>query len=115
MWPMMGKELHQSSKVYRETFDRCCDHLEKAHGYTGARQFLTEPDITKYTAVEGVCGLAAVQISLVAMLKEAGLEWEGMFGHSAGETAMGYFLYFFFSSLTNAWLFLLAESPCSPS
>mmetsp|Transcript_18751 Transcript_18751/g.46867 ORF Transcript_18751/g.46867 Transcript_18751/m.46867 type:complete len:2716 (+) Transcript_18751:643-8790(+) len=90
MWPMMGKELHQSSKVYRETFDRCCDHLEKAHGYTGARQFLTEPDITKYTAVEGVCGLAAVQISLVAMLKEAGLEWEGMFGHSAGETAMGY-------------------------
>ncbi|CAD7955255.1 unnamed protein product [Amoebophrya sp. A120] len=90
MWPLMGKDLYENSKIYRETFDKCCEHLHKEHNYDKLKQFLTEPDVTKYTAVEGVCGLAAVQISLIEVLRRAGLQWDGMFGHSAGETAMGY-------------------------
>ncbi|CAD7949012.1 unnamed protein product [Amoebophrya sp. A25] len=90
MWPLMGKELYDTSAIYKRTFDRCAQYLKEKYGYDKLFQFLTEADPAKYSAKEGVCGLAAIQIAMVDMLKFAGVEWEGMFGHSAGETAMGY-------------------------
>ena len=65
----------------------------------------TDPALAKgdplknFTAIDGVTGLAAVQICLVELLRkevfgEEGYEKEiaGFIGHSAGETAQGYFV-----------------------
>lgn len=96
MWPGMGKDLYKSSPIYRSMWDRCHAHLVKKFSYTGLGKFLEEnPEkpglkITDYIATDGVCGLAALQMGLVDLLDSVNIKYAGMFGHSAGETALGY-------------------------
>ncbi len=52
---------------------------------------ISDPDTSHvFTAAHGDMGLAAMQIGLVEMVRAAGLTWDGVVGHSAGETACGY-------------------------
>lgn len=98
MWPTMGKQLYERSPIYRKVYDRCNEYLKKHHDCDSLEKVLAgvaPPE--SYTAIDGVCGLAAVQICLIELLKHmfgSKEEFErrvgGYIGHSAGETAMGY-------------------------
>ena len=98
MWPTMGKQLYEQSPIYRKVYDRCDDYLKKRHNCDSLEKVLAGiAPAESYTAIDGVCGLAAVQICLIELLKhmfgsreELERRVGGYIGHSAGETAMGY-------------------------
>lgn len=106
MWPRMGLDLYHNSTTYKATMDRSHKYLKSKHGYSGLEKyfFVATPgneaeekkmaeycSIECYDAVDGVCGLTALQCALVDVLKQkAGVEFAGMLGHSAGEIACGY-------------------------
>lgn len=76
--------------VFRQTIDRCIA-AGRALGVDLEQVLISDPDPSHvFTAAHGDMGLAAMQIGLVEMVRAAGLTWDGVVGHSAGETACGY-------------------------
>ena len=98
MYPTMGKQLYEQSPIFRQYYDRCDKYLKARHNCDSLEKLLAGvAPLNSYTAIDGVTGLAAVQIGLVEMLRHlfgSKEEFErrvvGYVGHSAGETAMGY-------------------------
>ncbi|MFI0975922.1 type I polyketide synthase [Streptomyces sp. NPDC021093] len=105
-WLGMGRELLESSAVFRGTMTACSDAVREEVGWsvldvlTGGTDEL--PGAESGGALGGESGadfggvevvqpvLWAMEVSLAALLRESGLEPDLCLGHSMGETAAAY-------------------------
>ncbi|KAF5663828.1 polyketide synthase [Fusarium heterosporum] len=95
-WPAMGRELIQSSPVFRRTLEECEAVLarlpEKDRPQWSLLGELTADDSTSRIA-EAVISqplCTAIQLALMNLLTEAGVRFDAVVGHSSGEIAATY-------------------------
>ncbi len=87
-WPGMGKALLEIEPC-REALARCGEALCDT-GIDLTRLLTSADDEALRDVTSMLVGLTAVQVALVDLLRAAGLEPEGLVGHSLGEIACGY-------------------------
>lgn len=90
-WLGMAKSLYDASAVFHQALDRCIQ-VGRSVGVDLAPLLIDTKDSVadSFSPAHGDMGLAAVQISLVEMMRHAGIKCAGTIGHSAGETVCGY-------------------------
>uniref|UniRef100_A0A0A9Y7D5 Fatty acid synthase n=1 Tax=Lygus hesperus TaxID=30085 RepID=A0A0A9Y7D5_LYGHE len=87
-WPKMGKALLQLP-VFARAVQRCHEVLVPKG--IDLLDILTNEDPKVFDSIlNSFVGIAAVQIGLVDVLREVGIEPDGMIGHSVGELGCGY-------------------------
>ncbi|KAM6245512.1 fatty acid synthase [Porphyrio hochstetteri] len=87
-WKGMGLSLKKLD-VFWQSILRS-DEALKGTGLKVSELLLQADDNTFDETIHAFVGLAAVQIALIDMLKAAGLQPDGIVGHSVGELACGY-------------------------
>ncbi|EOB07192.1 Fatty acid synthase, partial [Anas platyrhynchos] len=87
-WKGMGLSLMKLD-VFRQSIMRS-DEALKNTGLKVSDLLLQADDNTFDETVNAFVGVAAVQIAQIDMLKAAGLQPDGILGHSVGEVACGY-------------------------
>lgn len=89
-WSGMGKDLWSDPQypTFRSTIEAACEGLDLGDNITADKLF-TEGTVWMESKWSGL-GITLVQLGLTAMLKEAGVEPDYIFGHSVGEVACGY-------------------------
>ncbi|NXN91414.1 FAS synthase, partial [Rhinopomastus cyanomelas] len=87
-WKGMGVSLMQLD-VFRQSILRS-DKALKNTGLKVSDLLLHADESTFDDTVHAFIGLAAIQIAQIDMLKAAGLQPDGILGHSVGEVACGY-------------------------
>ena len=105
-WNGMGRQLYRHNALFRVTIDDACVGLPLHTRYTdtAAAYSRNDPEPTAVTSIgqlfEGGdlwmdrhwsgLGITLVQIGLTAVLRDAGVVPDYIFGHSVGEVACGY-------------------------
>ncbi|WZH49426.1 putative PKS-NRPS protein [Fusarium acuminatum] len=95
-WPSMGRELIQSSPVFRRTIQECETVLaelpEKDRPEWSLVKELTADACTSRIAEAAISQplCTAVQLALVNLLAEAGIKFDAVVGHSSGEIGATY-------------------------
>ncbi|KAF4988362.1 hypothetical protein FGRMN_9809 [Fusarium graminum] len=95
-WPAMGRELIQSSLVFRRVLEECeavlADLPEKDRPQWSLLKELTADDSTSRIdeAVISQPLCTAIQLALINLLKQAGVRFDAVVGHSSGEIAATY-------------------------
>ncbi|KAF3691435.1 Fatty acid synthase [Channa argus] len=87
-WAGMGRSLMQLPE-FRESILRS-DAALKDTGLVVSRLLIEADDATFEDTVHAFVGLAAIQIALIDLLTQFGLQPDGIIGHSVGELACGY-------------------------
>lgn len=87
-WPGMGSEL-MALPVFAKAIDECHDYLLPFG--VNLKNVITSFDPTVLEdSVNSFIGIMAIQIGMVDVLRELGIEPDGMIGHSLGETGCAY-------------------------
>lgn len=90
-WWGMGRELLQSSPVFREAIERCDAHFEKLSGWSLVAAMLADESDSKMNRTEvSQPTNFALQVGLAALWASWGIEPDAVIGHSAGEVASIY-------------------------
>uniref|UniRef100_A0A1A8NNF5 Fatty acid synthase n=2 Tax=Nothobranchius TaxID=28779 RepID=A0A1A8NNF5_9TELE len=87
-WAGMGRSLMQLP-YFKDSILRS-DAALKDTGLTVSSLLLEADDATFEDTIHAFVGLAAIQIALIDLLTELGLQPDGIIGHSVGELACGY-------------------------
>lgn len=90
-WPGMARQLYQHEPVFRHEIDRVEQALFPLTGWSlTAVMFATgQPELIMETEYAQPA-IFAVQIGLVALMQQRGIQVAAMTGHSAGEVAASY-------------------------
>lgn len=93
-WPGMGASLYQRSYSFRHTIDNLEDVLQRtadAPTWSLSEELLAVGDKSRISSSEFSQPLCiALQIGLVNLLRESGVTFSGVIGHSSGEIAAAY-------------------------
>src|SRR6266404_2253642 len=87
-WTSMAKGLMQVD-IFSRSIHRSADIL-KPYGIDLFHLVLSEDDQALETTVAPFVSIAAVQIGLVDIIRELGIEPDGIVGHSVGELGCAY-------------------------
>ncbi|MFC5825025.1 SDR family NAD(P)-dependent oxidoreductase [Nonomuraea insulae] len=87
-WPGMGADLLERDPVFRSAVEAADRALTPLLGWSVVREMTLPPEQWRLSATEVAQPLLfAVQVGLVATLREAGIEPGAVLGHSVGEVA----------------------------
>lgn len=93
-WPRMGARLMESSPAFRYTIqqlDESLAHLPDAPPWSLADELLAHEDISRVYAADIAQPLTtALQIGLLGLLRDSGINPTAVAGHSSGEIAAAY-------------------------
>ncbi|OTB16775.1 hypothetical protein K445DRAFT_366105 [Daldinia sp. EC12] len=93
-WPTMGKELFNTSSVFRESINRMqtsLDELPDGPEWSLAEQLVASPEesrVHEAAISQPLC--TAIQIALVDVLLAIGISFSAIVGHSSGEVGAAY-------------------------
>ncbi|KAB5530404.1 hypothetical protein GE09DRAFT_1252605 [Coniochaeta sp. 2T2.1] len=95
-WATMGKGLYDASDIFRRTMDQMQHSLDTLpKGERPAWSLIDELSAEKHTSRVGMAAISqplctALQVSLVNVLRAAGIEFAAVVGHSSGEIGAAY-------------------------
>eukprot|EP00884_Botryococcus_braunii_P002848 jgi/Botrbrau1/12564/Bobra.0169s0099.1 len=87
-WAGMASELLQHVPLFRRAVQKCADVLLTRYRIDLMSEFESSSGFSQ--AVQASLGLTAVQIGLIEVLRQFGIEPDMFLGHSAGDVACGY-------------------------
>ncbi|KAF4963991.1 hypothetical protein FSARC_8041 [Fusarium sarcochroum] len=95
-WPAMGRELIESSPIFRRTIDEC-EAVLTALPAKDRPEWSLAKELTADASTSRIAEAAisqplctAVQLALVNLLTEAGVKFDAVVGHSSGEIGATY-------------------------
>jgi acyl transferase domain-containing protein/NADPH:quinone reductase-like Zn-dependent oxidoreductase/SAM-dependent methyltransferase/NADP-dependent 3-hydroxy acid dehydrogenase YdfG/acyl carrier protein len=90
-WAGMAADLLENEPVFRRTVDEIDAHVNEALGWSIIRELKAASSESRLALTEvAQPALFAIQLGLVAVLRERGFRPAAVFGHSVGEVAAAY-------------------------
>ena len=90
-WWGMGRELLETSGVFRQVIERCAECLSRVAGWDLMAELRADEAVSRLSETQyAQPALFALQAGLVAMWREWGCEPAAVVGHSVGEIAAAY-------------------------
>ncbi len=87
-WWGMGRELLQSSTVFRDAVERCTEQFEALSGWSLIQEFSAPAESSRMDRTEVAQPASfALQCGLLALWRDHGIEPDVVVGHSLGEIA----------------------------